>query len=706
MKTICILLFTGNILLNGLAQCPDSLVLTSQAEIDAFALNYPGCTQIEGNVIIFEPSRPTSIQNLNGLINLTHIGGDLILHYCALLDDLSGLENLTTIGGDLNIAGNWFWGIGLDSLSGLGNLTSVGGSVIIDDHVTSLEPLNNLTSIGGDLEIIGGYYTSLSGLENITSVPGYLRIQGDSLASLSGLDNLNAIGGELKIYGCDELTSLSELGNLEMIGGDLTISNNSNLVSLSGLDNIDAGSIDNLEIYGNISLSACEALSLCEYLANPNGIINVYFNAPGCNSPADIASACGITMSCLPYGNYHINSQAEIDSFQEDYPGCTDLEGDVFIGEDYYYSPDITSLDGLSNVQTIGGDLLIVNCDSLEDLSGLNNLTFVGGNLRIDADSSLTSLSGLNNLSSTGGNMFIANNQLLENLSGLQTLDSIGGSLWIGDNNSIEDLSGLNNLTSVNDLRIYGSYFLTTISGFNNLTSLGYLSLESNWGLQNLSGLSNLNHAEGIQFLNSSLESVSGLENLTSIGAGGLTVVSTALDDFTDFENLTTLSGSLNIGANPELTSLSGLDGLDGGTIGDLTITFNSLLSDCAIQSICDYLASPNGIVAINDNASGCSSQEEVESACEVGLEENGTIDNNQLHIYPNPASDRFIVEVTTDLPANTTLAIFDINGRLIEEREITGSATEINAAGLKPGVYFLRITNDRAVQVEKLIRQ
>jgi hypothetical protein len=80
------------------------------------------------------------------------------------------------------------------------------------------------------------------------------------------------------------LTSLTGFESLHYIGGTLYIWDNFSLTSLSGIENIDAGSIMNLYITSNVLLSSCEVRSICDYLANPNGTVEISFNGPGCNS--------------------------------------------------------------------------------------------------------------------------------------------------------------------------------------------------------------------------------------------------------------------------------------------------------------------------------------------------------------------------------------------------------------------------------------
>lgn len=60
------------------------------------------------------------------------------------------------------------------------------------------------------------------------------------------------------------------------------------------------------------------------------------------------------SQSCLPNG-ITFKSQAEIDNFQTNYPGCTEIEGPLSIWDSTYSHNDITNIDGLSVLTYIGG---------------------------------------------------------------------------------------------------------------------------------------------------------------------------------------------------------------------------------------------------------------------------------------------------------------------------------------------------------------
>lgn len=54
------------------AQCPTDVIFSAQAQIDAFPLNYPGCKNIEGDVLILGDD----IQTLASLTGLESIEGN------------------------------------------------------------------------------------------------------------------------------------------------------------------------------------------------------------------------------------------------------------------------------------------------------------------------------------------------------------------------------------------------------------------------------------------------------------------------------------------------------------------------------------------------------------------------------------------------------------------------------------------------------
>jgi hypothetical protein len=580
----------------------------SQADIDSFKTFYPDCRELEGDVRV----DGDSITNLNGLSAIHSIAGNLSIEGNDVLTSLAGLDSVSFIGGDFYI----------------GEFASKGNPVLAD-----LTGLSTLTSIGGGLYIV----------------------YNDALSSLNGLNNVNSIGENLQIYDNDALTSLSGLAGLNSIGGYLDIESNAILTSLSGLDNINASSIDQLYIYGNLNLSTCDVQSICEFLANPSGSIDILYNGTGCDNPPEVAAACGFSLPCLPFGNYHFLYQTEIDNFQANYPDCAVLEGRVAI-EGY----TINNLNGLNPVTSIDGIFIIDDVTDLTSLSGLDNLSSIEESFVISGFNHLTDLSGLDNLSSIGGGLFISGQYYLTSLAGLDNLTSIGGQVEFMSNSHLVNLAGMENVTSIGGaLRIWENQGFTSLDGLDNLTSIGGdLDIEENNFLANLSGL----------------------ENLTSIG------------------------GLLRIDDNDDLTSLAGLGNINDSTIKYLYIASNYLLSSCEVQSICNILADSNAIVYIGYNADGCNSREEVELACATIFVDD--LDNlNPFTIFPNPSSTQITIETKATTP-KFLLSIFNLHGQELISRQMTESRTVIDISHLPQGLYFVKITRDDTVKVSKLVKE
>lgn len=119
-------------------QCPPGdITLKTQEQVDSFPFNYPGCYEIEGNLII---KGYLSIDNLLGLSQVTSIEGNLSLQENLLL------ENLMSIGGHLEVNENAI----LPNLDGLDSLTHIGNSIRLlgNEMLTSLNGLDNLNIIG------------------------------------------------------------------------------------------------------------------------------------------------------------------------------------------------------------------------------------------------------------------------------------------------------------------------------------------------------------------------------------------------------------------------------------------------------------------------------------------------------------------------------------------------------------------------------
>lgn len=451
------------------AQC-DSITFSSQAEID----NFPnlGCTAMTGNVVISGPD----IANLDGLLGLASIGGDLVIDSNLVLTSLSGLDSIKTVGGNLWIIDNAL----LPNLIGIENLASVSGNIDINFNgsLASLAPFKQLKSIAGQVTIWANPLQSLGGLDSLRYAGGMHIWQNEALTNLNGLHRLDSVG-EISIRGNLGLTDLTGLGNLRVIQQNMTISgliffmpDNSSLTSLQGLDQL-------VSVGGQLEIS---------------------------------------------------------------------------------HHPLLTNLSGLGALGSIG-DLNISFCPLLTDLSSLSvldSIDTIDGDVIIAQNAALTSLGGLENIVSIGGTLNISANPLLPDLAGLEGLRAVDDLIYVANNENLLTLNGLNGLDSIK-----GENFV----GGGSLTPRGLWILD-NPKLVSLQGLENVDFIRDILILN----------NLV-------------LSDLSALDRHFPITGSLYISENP-------------------------LLSVCAVQAVCDYLDDPPGVVTIHTNAPGCNFSSEVLAVC------------------------------------------------------------------------------------------
>ncbi len=420
-----------------------------------------------------------------------------------------------------------------------------------------------------------------------------------------------------------------------------------------------------------------------------------------------------ISQSCLPQG-ITFSTQAQIDSFPINYPNCTVIEGHVLIA-----GSDITNLNGLNALTSIWGNLLIGRyfeysdtCNPvLSSLAGLGNVTSVGGDLSIDCNYVLTTLVGLESLTSIGGTIQIRSNDSLSSLVGLDNITSMER-LWIESNNSLTSLEGLDNLNSVAaGLIIAYNDGLTSLSGLDSVTTVGWiLSIYSNNALTSLAELHKIDSLGGLLNIqhNDALTSLAGLDNITSVE--GLWIESNdALTSLEGLDNLKSVGGNITIKHNDGLTSLAGIDYIDANTISSLYIFGNDLLSTCDVQSICEYLVAPNGTVDIHDNATGCNSQDEVEESCEIVSVGEVSL-SDKITIHPNPFFSSTIIEFEIERADNVKITVHNQYGLLIESIYMgnlqPGKNKHIwDASGLSNGIYFIQIKTGLEITNRKVIK-
>lgn len=424
--------------------------------------------RVEGSLILRENPELNQISSLQ---SLQVIGESFAFFGNHKVISLDGLQNIAIINNDLEIVDN----DALVSLEGLNNLAQVLGNFHLGSGITQatvtaenrslndIAALEKLTNVGKDLRLIGQpALLDYSGLTNLITVGERLTItfEGETNLIVDGFANLKSVGGQLHIY-ANNVTEISGFNNLENVE-ELSVNGSlSPLKTISGFNSLISGSVaislmQNLEsIEGFQSLVNSKGISISR---NP-----LLKNINGFNNLETVSESFSIQ------GNPLLENASGFSLLRE--------VGVFFSLND---NDSMTNLNDFSSLEVLlgGGSLSIKQMDGLVDLTGLSSLTALHeGRLEISDNRNLTSLNGLNNLVSVGNYVLIDNCDSLINLDGLQGLTSIGsfsenssGSarvrayLEIIDNDNLVSLEGLNNLNSVGrDVRIGVSWNISSL---------------------------------------------------------------------------------------------------------------------------------------------------------------------------------------------------------------------------------------------------
>jgi hypothetical protein len=263
-------------------------------------------------------------------------------------------------------------------------------------------------------------------------------------------------------------------------------------------------------------------------------------------------------------GPIFLFSQSDVDNFRSNYGNVKKVTGSIRVKTVSNSSP-ITNLDSLYGLEYIGGTLDLRFNDDLSSLNGLRSLDTVGTSIFISRNPSLHNVDGFEELKYIGTNLEMAYNDSISNLDGFSSLNRVEGQVLIGRMNKLQNLDGLNNLGYI------GSTF--------NLTFLPSMA--------NINGLSNLNYIEGgfLIGLADSVDNVDALINLTSIGGSFNTLMNANITNIDGYGNIKSAT-SMRVDRNGSLTECCGafyLINTPGAVLGSISVVDNN--TGCETQA-------------------------------------------------------------------------------------------------------------------------
>jgi hypothetical protein len=136
---------------------------------------------------------------------------------------------------------------------------------------------------------------------------------------------------------------------------------------------------------------------------------------------------------------------------------------------------------------------------------------------------------------------------------------------------------------------------------------------------------------------------------------------------------------------------------IKGSTTGDTT----ALVCDDFTWYGIDYTTSgtPTHILT---NSVGCDSTLTLNLTIEdcTGIKEN--LNNLQVLIYPNPATNNLTIETSPQ----AIIEITNIQGQLIKTIVAIGNKTTIDVSALPSGVYVVEVNMEKGVEVKKFVKE
>src|SRR5690606_32284391 len=543
-----------------------------------------------------------SLENIDGLASITtgntpnllpNVVKSISIRHNASLVNIDALSHITKIG-YLYVIGNG----SLENLNGLSNVTQAVGSVSIADNAV----LNDISGLGNlDINLIfgnqAGFNTGLGVVILNNPALSVCNLPTNLCTYLAGPKRRNISGN---LPGCaDEQAAINACNSCDIPMNPIAnaVTPYDATFSWTAVDNASAYNWiivgDNqdpdtatLLFSGTVSQTTISVSSLA-----PNTQYDFYVRTDcGSNDSNWSARVDFFTEIICPSGNVFLTTHAEVNAFPTTYIGCSTLSGNLIIGGIYAMS-NISDLSPLSGITQVGGNLIIQNINTgLVNLNGLNALTQVGGNIDIYNNIGLTSLSGLEGLTAANGYLSLIYNSALNSLSGLQNITTVADHLTVFGNPALTNLNGLNGISSIgNYLNIGYNIGLTSLTGFGNAPVA-------------LGGSLDVRH-------NASLTSLNGLQTITSVGSDLRIWDNAVLENVNALSNITSINGYLHIQSNPELENISGLENINPATIGGvlgLHIQDNQSLSICGLDNFCTYLSNPANIRTIANNGEDC----------------------------------------------------------------------------------------------------
>ena len=367
--------------------------------------------------------------------------------------------------------------------------------------------------------------------------------------------------------------------NCNTIDGSVTLlgtSNGSDITDLSALDQVDI-------ITGDLEIKLCNQLTTLESLNNSltverNISITDNFNLEEVLLNINISAISNIEIS-RNNSLENISVDIQIDSLNK-----------VEIGD----NPNLNLIEGFEGLEYIEEELFLLDNINLLNIPSFNNAKYIH-NVRLIGNDNLQEINGFNQLDSVFNVVLLAPE--LKIFKGFNNTPIAGGIIISGV--AIEEIDVFQNLVHAGSISLSGITQEETVSLFNELTSITL----------------------ALSLVRITCDAFNSFLNLEEIGFNRIEIFQCNFEHLDFLSNLKTVSGFkpfIRIQDNPNLSDISGLDGIEADSIHWFNVRQNPNLSTCHSKLVCAVLErgdnDPPSVWI--DNGPGCNSTEEILEQC------------------------------------------------------------------------------------------
>lgn len=284
-----------------------------------------------------------------------------------------------------------------------------------------------------------------------------------------------------------------------------------------------------------------------------------------------------------PITDIVIKSQTELNQLFITYPNCHKITKSITFANTT--NDPLTDLSLMLKIDSILGDL-VLTINNAPTIEGLSNIKYIGGNVSIKTNNALVAIPKFESLTQVNKTISITLNPELKSVKGFENL-STAGSISITNNDLVDTIDAFNSIKTIQSgLTLYLLKNLEVVNAFDSLTTSGQdilIALKDSPKLKVLPSFDQLRYVKLNFTVNANLnDSYQCLANLDSIGTS-LVLNLPLVTSIKSAPNAISIGRIDFVGSN-KLKKLEGFDKLK--KVGELNLNLPSLTQLCPFNEL------------------------------------------------------------------------------------------------------------------------